>query len=87
MENTKKAYKIDRRKFIQWVYDTYPLRLIRILDIKNNLIESGEYILTAEDMLAEFIEVPAYLVVGIDKSNIRGVVSVNASGCELIFVP
>ena len=57
-------YLLDRKKFIEYVATDNPDLLTPLSDIKHDLIKGSEYILTAQDVLDSYNELPSYLIEG-----------------------
>jgi len=86
MEKEKqKLYPLERTRFIRWVSFDRPDKLYNLNVILNDLIKSGESIITAEDVLSTFSEIPIELLDNHDKKGMRGLVSVSASDCYFIY--
>lgn len=58
-----KELLVDREKFINWFLSDELDKLINIQDMNDDLIKSGEFILTADDLLSRAIYVPGHVLV------------------------
>lgn len=76
---SKETYKIDRTKFIDWI-DGNDIDAA-LGDMRHDLKTSGEFILTATELLHRFNEVPVHLIE--DYAGLRLLVS--GDECELIY--
>jgi len=60
-QTEEKKYKLNRKTFIEWVASDNPDLLTSLSAIKDDLIKGGEYILTAQDVLDTYNEIPSHL--------------------------
>lgn len=83
-------YEVNRKKFITWVYLHHPTYLIPPLrNISKDLIQSGECIIEAEDVLKRIGLIPFNILVNFDKSKASLIESsrglVKSTDCKIIY--
>jgi len=81
----KKLYPLDRERFIRWVASERPENLYNLYNILDDIIKGGECVITAEDVLSNFNEIPIELLDTYDKKGMRNIVSVSAKSCYFIY--
>ena len=76
------TYEVDREAFIRWAFSGYKSKVDKfIINLKQDLIKGGEFIITAEELLTKFSVVPASMVLNYDGPD----TTVYSRKCHLVY--
>ena len=82
----KEMLEINRKAFIDWVYVYHPFKFVNVTKITDDIIKGGEFILTADELLNSFKEIPANLLVNPTKKDIKDNVVIQTEDCVLKYI-
>ena len=76
------TYEVDREAFILWAFNGYKAKVDRfIVNLKQDLVMGGEFVITADELFSRFTAIPASMVLNYEGKDS----TVYTSKCHLVY--